>query len=536
MKPTILFLSLALAGLVTNAAEIKRGKRAETVAAFFARPEVLRIKIEIPPDGIATLSRQVWQFGPQTEREQVLATVREGKNIYTNVALHLKGAAGSFRPIDDTPAMTLNFDKHVKGQRFYGLEKLSLNNSVQDQTLVSEQLSRELFLQAGIPTPRATQAHVELNGRSLGMYVLVEGFNKDFLRQHFKDANGNLYDGGFLKDINARLDVNSGNAEDQSDRIALLEAVQEADLDKRLSRLSAVLDIDRFLTYVALDVMLWNWDGYPQNRNNWRLYRDPGTGKFVFIPHGMDQMFWKPVGSILPRMQGMVAKAALQIPELRGRYFERMKALRASVFQPEAMTNRAREIAARFRPVLEKENPERANEQAKALEKLCDAMVRRGRSLDEQLANPIAPIKFDESGMAPLAHWEAKKDFGRPVMNRDEGGGSESGTLRLSAVDGSSVGTWRSKVWLEPGRYRLEGRVKTKAIVPDPGDTRGGAGLRLARVRPEKYVAGSSDWQAVDHEFSVDDPLSEVQVLCEFRGASGEAAFESVRIRRLPKK
>jgi cell division protein YceG involved in septum cleavage len=46
-------------------------------------------------------------------------TVREGETVYTNVALHLKGAAGSFRSIDQNPCLTLKFDKFVDGQRFH---------------------------------------------------------------------------------------------------------------------------------------------------------------------------------------------------------------------------------------------------------------------------------------------------------------------------------------------------------------------------------------------------------------------------------
>src|SRR6185436_17379159 len=108
------------------------------------------------------------------------------------------------------PAMTLNFDKHIKGQTFHGLERLSLNNSVQDPSLFSEQISRELFAAIGTPTPRATRARVELNGRDLGVYVLAEAANKQFLARHFKNPNGNFYDGGFLKDVNGDLDKSSG--------------------------------------------------------------------------------------------------------------------------------------------------------------------------------------------------------------------------------------------------------------------------------------------------------------------------------------
>src|SRR4029453_1657486 len=106
-------------------------------------------------------------------RETVRATVREGGRVYTNVALHLKGAAGSFRPVDQNPAMTLNFDKSVAAQQFHGLDKVSLNNSIQDPTLISEQFCREIFLRAGVPVPRTTHAVVELNGPDVALYVLA---------------------------------------------------------------------------------------------------------------------------------------------------------------------------------------------------------------------------------------------------------------------------------------------------------------------------------------------------------------------------
>src|SRR6185369_7291411 len=94
-------------------------------------------------------------WGRGQRRTSVKAKVKEGGRVYTNVAIHLKGAAGSFRPIDDNPGLTLNFDKFVHGQSFHGLDKFSLNNSVQDPSFLSEKICRELFEVAGVPVPRA---------------------------------------------------------------------------------------------------------------------------------------------------------------------------------------------------------------------------------------------------------------------------------------------------------------------------------------------------------------------------------------------
>ena len=194
--------------------------------------DVPRIRIEISRRGMDTLRQYQWAWGGNSwERTNVLATVREGDAVYRNVAIHLKGGAGSFRSVDQKPALTLTFDKVDGAQRFHGLKKIHLNNSVQDPSYLSEQLSRELFEAAGVPVPRASHAVVELNGRALGLYVMVEGWNKQFLKRHFQNTKGNLYDGGFAKDITYPLEVNSGdNPNDRSALDALVQAAQEPNL------------------------------------------------------------------------------------------------------------------------------------------------------------------------------------------------------------------------------------------------------------------------------------------------------------------
>jgi hypothetical protein len=388
-----------------------------------------------------------------------------------------------------------------------------------------------MFLKAGIPTPRATHATVELNGRDLGLYVLVQGWNKRFLRQHFEKVGGNLYDGGFLKDVDKELDTNSGdNPAGQSDRIALVEAAQEKDLAKRRERLEKVLDLDRFLTFVALDVMLWNWDGYAQNKNNYRVFSDKGSGKMVFMPHGLDQMFWKPDGPLLPNFQGLVARSVLQIPELRQKYLARVKELRTSVFNPQEMTNRVYQIAAKTAPTLKEKDASLAEQQEQAVEKFADAIVRRAKSIDEQLATPIEPLKFDANGKAILANWEPSTQFGKPDLSKD------GNILQARTTKGSSIGSWRTKVWLEPGEYKVEAKIKSSGLKPDLGDTRAGAGLRVGRERSEERLTGDADWTTIAHSFSVNDPLAQMQFQCEFRGISGEAAFQEVQLTRLSSK
>src|SRR5689334_3786754 len=72
------------------------------------------IHLILSPEALSSLSQQ------DKARRYVQCTVREGAHTYTNVAIRLKGGPGSFRPLQDKPAFTLNFDKFAEGQRFHG--------------------------------------------------------------------------------------------------------------------------------------------------------------------------------------------------------------------------------------------------------------------------------------------------------------------------------------------------------------------------------------------------------------------------------
>src|SRR5262249_38297273 len=294
-RATVLFFFRRSFGVLLGLALVASGKvRASSaeVAPLFTNGQALRLRLEIGPEAMETLRayHQVWGR-PRPERVDVKATVREGDRVYTNVSVHLKGSF-TFQGIDEKPSLTLNFDKFAAGQRFRGLDKLHLNNAVQDPSYLCEALAREMFNANGVPAPRIGHARVTLNGRDLGAYVVVEGANKRFLKRYFNSVKGNLYDGGSGGEISKKLKVDSGaNPEDHSDLDALIAAVREANPSNRLARLEQTLDVDRFLTFAALEVLFQHWDGYCMGPNNFRLFHDTDRDKLVFIPHGMDQLF-----------------------------------------------------------------------------------------------------------------------------------------------------------------------------------------------------------------------------------------------------
>jgi len=136
-----------------------------------ALPAIAELRIVVSPEDVEKLRHNPRAFVPCVVHEN-------GAVVLEKCGVKLKGAAGSFRGVDDRPALTLSTNRFGGKGRFHGLEKVHLNNSVQDESLVNEWLSAEVFREAGYPAARVAHARVSLNGRDLGMYVVKEGLDE----------------------------------------------------------------------------------------------------------------------------------------------------------------------------------------------------------------------------------------------------------------------------------------------------------------------------------------------------------------------
>ncbi len=517
--------ALGLSAQVPNDAGATNKPAQETDASdeFFARGPIPFLKIQVTGTNLETLLRE--------PRQYVRASVSDGTNGYSEVGLHLKGAAGSFRDFRDKPALTLNFDKFKPGQKFHGLEKFHLNNSVQDPSYLSEHVCGAIFREAGIPTPRAAWARVELNGRDRGLYVLKEGFDSSFLRRHFKDTSGNLYDGEFVREITEPLRRDSGTGpSDHADLRALVSAAEEPDPARRLARLEKVLNLDQFVTYLALENLMWDWDGYPMNHNNYRVYFDPPGGRAVFLPHGMDQMFGEPHGSIYPPLNGLLARAVIETPAGRERYRARLRDLPESLCTAAKLTNLVAAAQARMRPALASLDRREAGEMESMAEDLKLRIVERLASVRRQLEDEPKPLEFDADGVAILGGWQARDETGVARQEKISSDGKAVLRIRMNAP---GVVSWRTRVPLGAGTYRFEGRVKTATVRALRDEKGEGAGLRISGSQEPRAngLAGDTDWRKLSYQFRIEAPLREVELVAELRARSGEAWFDEDSLR-----
>jgi hypothetical protein len=490
---------------------------------LFARPAVLRLHLEIPADALASL-----RLDP---RRDVRVILSDGSQSFHNVSLHLKGVS-SFRPVDDKPSFTLQFTRATP-DRFHGQDKIHLNNSVEDPSYLNEMLGAAWFQDAGIPSPRVTHALVEVNNRKLGLFVLKEGFSQTFLARHFQGATGNLYEPQNGCDVDAPLLQTAGlMSTNQADCRTLAEAAREPDPALRWQRLNLVLDTDRFLTLLAVEVLIGHRDGYGMARNNWRLYHDPSSPHLVFLPHGMDQLFGKPDLNWEPQMNGLVARAILETPEGHRRYRERFTSLLENHFDPIQISNRVSQFLVPLRESLPAHQSREITRQAADLTKRIFA---RHQSLHQQLAAPeLSPLVF-RNDRAPVTDW---RPVDIPAGGRMEITKSPDHQPALHIIAGpATAASWRSTVMLPPGRYRFEALAMLKDVIPISFSRNRGAGLRTSANTtnvPYNFV-GTQPWFPLSTVFDLSQG-AKVELLCELFAQSGEVWFDtaSLVIVRLP--
>ncbi len=257
------------------------------------------------PDGLARIDLTLGQLAIDAiwaaPSEYVHADAKitlAGGDVLTlpDIGLRLKGKYGSFRTLDQKAAFLLKFDAYDKQQEPLGLEKLALNNMVQDSSMIHEQLAFTLFRAAGVPAPRTSYARVFVNGELYGLYSTVEVLdNSEFLTGWFGGDEGNLYEGEYGSDLEdgyiVTFDQDSGADVGFADLQELKDALDTmVDPDTFFEDASTVIDMDRYVNFSATEIFIGHWDGYAWTRNNYFVYR--GTDdRWAFMPWGTDQTF-----------------------------------------------------------------------------------------------------------------------------------------------------------------------------------------------------------------------------------------------------
>ncbi len=248
---------------------------------------VNRVDLTISESGINALAAWPTAYVDAT----MTITPTSGSPVTLDVGVRLKGST-SFRTLDGKAALKIKINHTVAGQRLSGLRGLTLNNMVQDRSMVAEAVTARVFADLGVPAPRVGYAFVRINGAAYGVYSNVETINEDFAASRFASTQ-HVYEptvpGTDVAPGSAGLfEVEAGSSSSTADLQALITAAATP-ASGWLAAASARVDLDEAVRAWAGEHIASHYDSYSAGGpNNYYLHSD-GDGVFSSIPSGTDQ-------------------------------------------------------------------------------------------------------------------------------------------------------------------------------------------------------------------------------------------------------
>jgi len=212
---------------------------------------------------------------------------------FENVGVRKKGFVGSVSSVK--PGLKVKFDKFVEGKELFGKERLTLNNNSSDPSYMKQCVAYDIFRKAGLAAPRCNFAKVTVNGEYMGLYTNVEAVKKRFLKRHFSDNDGNLYEGvecDFREGWTGTFEPKTSSTDTEKKDIDELTEILKLPDEELIDSLSNLVDLEAFYKFWALETILGHRDGYTNDGTNFFIYNNPENGKFYFIPWGVDKVFF----------------------------------------------------------------------------------------------------------------------------------------------------------------------------------------------------------------------------------------------------
>ena len=231
------------------------------------------------------------------EEEYTECDVEIDGELFTSIGLRAKGN-NSRRLVEeydlDRYSLKIEFDHFQEGNTYYGLDKMSLDSSFQDNSYLKNYITYDMMSFMGVPSPLCSYVWVTVNGEDWGLFLAVEEPEEAFARRNFGADHGMLYKPDYrsLEETNndVALKYTTDNPEDydnifrhakfdctESDKQRLIQALKVLTEGQGTEAESAV-NVDEVLRYFTVQVFVVNLDSYlGKTGHNYFLYEEDGV-------------------------------------------------------------------------------------------------------------------------------------------------------------------------------------------------------------------------------------------------------------------
>lgn len=201
---------------------------------------------------------------------------------------------------NDRYSFKVEFDHYDGAGAYHGLDKLSLNNLIQDNTCMKDFLVYRLMAAFGAAAPLCSYVWLTVNGEPWGLYLAVEGIEDAFLERNYGSAGGNLYkpdsmsfgggrgNGGGMGSSDVKLQYvdddpdsypnifdNAKTAVTAADKTRLIAALKILGGE---GNIEDAVDVEQVIRYFVVHGFVCNGDSYTGSMvHNYYLYEEGGV-------------------------------------------------------------------------------------------------------------------------------------------------------------------------------------------------------------------------------------------------------------------
>ncbi|MBN1115733.1 MAG: CotH kinase family protein [Bacteroidales bacterium] len=351
----------------------------KNVNVLFQENTVPRIDIFIDPSVLNTLLAEI-DSDTEYPATFVYNNFNGVQDTIENIGFRIRGNVSR---ISEKKSFKVSFNTFEPGRKYYGIEKMNLK-ATGDDTFIRPKLAWHMCRQMGITSTWVSHVMLFINNELWGIYTNTEHVDENFLKQTFKNNNGNLYKCRYpaeltWKDSNPNSYKETGyyfenrqiriyelktntDKDDYSDLMELIRIINNPNETNFNELLNNTINLNTLIRFFALEVYLGHWDSYSYPANNFYLYHNTETGKFEYITYDMDLTMGVNFSSADPTNGNMYAyfqdsasrplrSNILSVPELRNQYTFYMKQL-IKKFPPDTIRVLAKKVQDFIRPYV----------------------------------------------------------------------------------------------------------------------------------------------------------------------------------------
>jgi hypothetical protein len=435
-----------------------QGASADDAAALFDPSRMYVINLTLPQTSREGLAANRDKYQPGTFSLASTNGMPGGEGPFSppvNVKIKLKGSASS-RPLSEKSAFKIKFEEAP----FRGLKTITLNNMVEDPSMLHETLAYTAFRGAGVPASRTGYAYVYVDGEDYGIHLNIEALDEVALERlfgSFNPATQHLYEGEDAHDVSpggaGAFEIDEGDS-DRGDLEALIDAVNSSGPPDWATRVAPVADLREMTRMWAVEKYIGQWDGYAGSEaewlpNNYYLYSDP-SGRFQMMPWGNDESWQTAYRLAFDGSAGLLFDSCLEDAACAAIYRESVVAVRQAVAGMD-LDALAVNTAAMLAPWQQLEQAESTREEHSIGE------------IEDEVADTRA---FIAARPGDVAEWLGEQ----PSSPTPGGGGSSVGVAPASPASHLLVGFPASgfrvgRAWVAKGVLRTQAHPWTRGVL-----------------------------------------------------------------------